>query len=315
MIKDIKIKDEVVKPGEVKYLDFFVSRLPTGTNINMPITVGRSKKDGPTLLLIGGMHGDEINGVEILRRIIKNKLFIPDRGSVICIPILNTLGFINFSRENSGGKDVNRSFPGSTTGSLASQIAHFMAKEIIPQIDCAIDFHTGGKRINNYPQIRTVFDHEASYQLAQSFSAPFMLNSPLRDKSLRKFGHSLGKPILVYEAGESLRLRQHSIVTGVNGTLRVMRFLNMIDSAPEPKHQSEILNKSTWLRAKRSGMYYSVVRSGAPISKNETLGYIADPYGQKETKVTSPLDGFVIAVNNNPIINRGDALIHLGLND
>ena len=315
MAKAIKIKDEVVLPGEVKYLDFFVSRLPTGTIINLPITVGRSKKDGPTLLLIGGMHGDEINGVEILRRIIRDKLFVPECGSVICIPILNTLGFINFSRENSGGKDVNRSFPGSNTGSLASQIAHFMAEEILPQIDYAIDFHTGGKRINNYPQIRTVFSHEASLKLAKAFAAPFTLNSPLRDKSLRKHGHSLDKPILVYEAGESLRLRQHSIVVGVNGTLRVMKYLGMNQNAPDPKTPGITLTGSTWLRAKRSGMYHSVVRSGAPVIKNETLGYITDPYGQKEVKVKSPMEGYVIAVNNNPIINRGDALIHLGYHD
>ncbi|HAW53088.1 MAG TPA: succinylglutamate desuccinylase [Flavobacteriales bacterium] len=312
MNREFKIRDEIILPGETKHLDFFISRLPTGTVINMPVIVGRSKRQGPTLLLSAGMHGDEINGVEIVRRIVKERLFVPKRGSVICIPIVNTLGFINFSRENSGGKDVNRSFPGTQTGSLASQIAYFLSSEILPLIDCGIDFHTGGNRINNFPQIRTVFNHAPSLELARVFSAPYTLNAPLRDKSLRKHALSFEKPILVYEAGESMRLRKHSVDVGVNGALRVMKHLGMRDEAPTPRIPSTSLKKSVWVRAKRSGMHHSVVRYGSEVSVNDVIGHITDPYGKSQIVVKSPSNGHIIAINNLPIINRGDALFHLG---
>ncbi len=313
MPEKITIKDQVIYPGEVKSLDFGVARLPTGTLIDLPIVIARSKIDGPVLLVMGGMHGDEINGVEIIRRFIRAGHHIPQKGSVICVPILNVFGFINFSREDTSGKDINRSFPGSPSGSLASQVAHFLSDSVLPNVDYGIDFHTGGKRINNFPQIRCDLNSKNNDELAKAFGAPFTVNSSYREKSLRKYADKIGKNILVYEAGESLRLRLNAIETGIRGTLRVMRHLNMISEAPEPKKENVILQRSTWLRARRSGMQHLTVRNGSPINKGDVLGIISDPYGQKEIKIKSPQCGYVIAINNNPIVNRGDALVHIGI--
>jgi hypothetical protein len=309
----INIAGEEIKPGETKAVSIGISRLPTRTKIEMPIMVHHAKKDGPVLLLSGGMHGDEINGVETVRRIITNKLFKVDCGTVICIPIVNIYGFLNFSREVPDGKDVNRSFPGSKTGSLASLIAFHLVEEILTVIDYGIDFHTGGARINNYPQIRTLTANPKNLELAEVFSTKFIINSPLRDKSFRKQAEKGGKSILVFEGGESLRLRKNAIDEAINGALRVMKHLGMISEAPPPQYDSVLINSSTWIRASAAGVYHSLVRSGEPIELKQIIGYITGPFGEFEKPIRSNKDGYVLAVNNQPVINKGDALFHVGI--
>ncbi|GAB4236667.1 MAG: succinylglutamate desuccinylase/aspartoacylase family protein [Ekhidna sp.] len=292
--------------------DYPIARLPSGTRIEIPVFSYNAKKDGPTLLLMAGMHGDEINGVEIIRRIITQKLYKVEAGSVICIPVFNVFGFINFSREVPDGKDVNRSFPGNKNGSLASQFANFLMNEIIPFIDFGIDFHTGGKLINNYPQIRAVMEDEENRKLAQAFSAPFTINAPYRDKSLRKEASKLGKRILVYEAGESLKLRKPAIDAGIHGMQRIMVSAGMLDEAPSAENGSIIITKSSWTRARISGIHYANARNGTTVQKGEVIGVISDPYGEYEKKIRAPHDGHILAVNNNPVVNRGDAIFHIG---
>ncbi len=301
-----------VLPGESKKIKVNIARLPSGTTIDIPIIVHRAKKEGPTLMLLAGMHGDEINGVEIMRRILRDKLHHVQCGTVICIPIINIYGFINFSRDVPDGKDINRSFPGSKTGSLASQVAFFLMTEIIPHIDYGIDFHTGGSRINNAPQIRVKIDDPENLELATVFGTKFILDAPFRDRSLRKEAFKMNKRILVYEGGESLRLRKNAIDEGIAGMLRVMKHLNMREDAPVPAKKTVIIAKSSWVRAKVAGLHYSFVRNGSPIKKNDILGEVCDPYGAHETKIKSTVIGHVIALNNNPVINRGDALFHVG---
>ncbi len=313
MMEDLKIAGETIKPGKEKQILATISRLPTRTQIDIPIVVSRSKKPGPTLLLMGGMHGDEINGVEIVRRIIRQKLHRVEKGTTICIPILNVYGFLNFSRQVPDGKDVNRSFPGSRNGSLASQIAFHFRNEILPVIDFGLDFHTGGARINNYPQIRGQMDVEENRILAEAFGAKYIINSPFREKSLRKEAAKQGKNILVYEAGESLRLRKNSIDEGINGALRVMQHLKMRMEAPQPNAPSIHISSSSWLRSKAGGLYHSFVRPGEVVKKGQKVGIIAGPFGEFERSVKSRFDGHVIAVNNNPVVNRGDALMHIGV--
>ncbi|MFY0606110.1 MAG: succinylglutamate desuccinylase/aspartoacylase family protein [Cyclobacteriaceae bacterium] len=301
-----------VLPGAFEKIDVNIAKLPSGTPIDIPIFVYRSENPGPTLMLLAGMHGDEINGVEIMRRILRDKQYKVDRGSVICIPIINIYGFINFSRDVTDGKDINRSFPGSKTGSLASQVAHFLVSEIVPHIDYGIDFHTGGARINNWPQIRVKADDEENLKLAKSFGAKFIINSPFRDKSLRKEAFKSGKRIMVYEGGESLRLRKHAIDEGIAGMKRVMKHLGMIDQAPVAANTPIVINKSSWVRSKAAGLHYAFVRNGSYNLSKTTLGEVCDPYGEYEVKIKNALDGHVIAVNNNPVVNRGDALFHVG---
>lgn len=308
----IKIAGVPVSPGETTKIDANIAKLPSGTIIDIPIFVHRSKKPGPSLLLLAGMHGDEINGVEIMRRIIREKLYKIDCGTVICIPIINVYGFINFSRDVPDGKDINRSFPGAKNGSLASQVAHFLMEEIIPHIDYGIDFHTGGARINNSPQIRVKTDDPENLKLAKAFGTKFILNSPFREKSLRKEAFKLGKRILVYEGGESLRLRKSAIDEGIAGMQRMMKHLGMKKSAPDVKKSPILIERSTWVRAKSAGLHFSNVRNGAEVTNRDVLGEVCDPYGSSQIKIKSPQHGYVLAVNNNPVINRGDALFHLG---
>ena len=313
MIKEMRITEQVILPGEEKQINANIAKLPTRTPIDIPIIVSRSIKEGPTLLLMAGMHGDEINGVEIVRRMIVNKYNRPLIGTVICIPILNIHGFIHFSRQVPDGKDINRSFPGTQHGSLASQVAYNLRKEILPQIDFGLDFHTGGARINNHPQIRAMLDNEINYDLAQAFAPKFIINSTFREKSLRREADKLGKSILVYEGGESLRLRKNAVDEGVFGALRVMKHLGMRAEAPLPNSESILIKKSSWVRAHSAGLYHSFIRPGEAINKGQKVGLITGPYGEFEKPVKSQVTGHVIAVNNNPVVNRGDALLHIGI--
>lgn len=291
------------------------ARLPSGTVIEIPIFSYQAKKPGPTLLLMAGMHGDEINGVEIMRRVIAQKLYKVNSGRVICIPVFNVFGFINFSREVPDGKDVNRSFPGTKNGSLASQFAYFLTSEVLPHIDYGIDFHTGGKLINNHPQIRAMMDDETNAKLAKAFAAPFTINSPYRDKSLRKEASKSDKRILVYEAGESLKLRKPAIDEGLNGMQRVMKHLGMIDEAPEQVKPQVIVQKSSWARARIAGIHYAQVRNGSSVKKGEVMGVVSDPYGDYEKPIKATHDCHILSINNNPVVNRGDALFHFGYSD
>ncbi|MEQ8323184.1 MAG: succinylglutamate desuccinylase/aspartoacylase family protein [Vicingaceae bacterium] len=312
-MKNIEIDGTVVKPGESAQINISVAKLPTRTTIEIPVIVSRSEVEGPTLLLMGGLHGDEINGVEIVRRILVNAFNKPLVGSTICIPIVNIYGFIQSTRQVPGGKDINRSFPGSRHGSLASQIAYYLREIILPQIDVGIDFHTGGARINNIPQIRTIISNSSNLELATAFSARFTINSPLRTSSLRFEAEKLGKPFLIYEGGESLRLRKNAIDGGVNGTLRVMKHLGMVAEAPAPKFHNVLITESSWIRSKSSGLYHSFARIGEEVKKGSTIGLITGPFGEYELPVKAPNYGYVLAINNKPVINRGDALMHVGI--
>src|SRR5262245_44696419 len=195
------------------------------------------------------MHGDEINGMEIVRRILDRGLHQVKRGTVVCMPVINVYGFLNYSRDVPDGKDVNRSFPGSKSGSLASRVAYHMTHDIIPFIDVGVDFHTGGASRTNYPQVRCVMAEERNLVLGNAFNAPLTIDSPLRPHSLRQTAAKKGKYIIVYEGGESLRMDQNAIQEGINGTLRLMKFLGMIDHAPEAKHDNKIIWSSAWARA------------------------------------------------------------------
>ncbi|MEP1033728.1 succinylglutamate desuccinylase/aspartoacylase family protein [Ekhidna sp.] len=301
------------KPEELHRQNIPTARLPSGTVIEIPILSYEAKAEGPTLFLMAGMHGDEINGVEIIRRIITQGLYKVSAGRVICIPVFNVFGFINFSREVPDGKDVNRSFPGSQNGSLASQFAYFLMQEVIPHIDYGIDFHTGGKQINNFPQVRAMLEDPTNKALANAFAPPFIINSPFREKSLRKESGKLGKSILVYEAGESLKLRKPAIDVGLNGMLRVMKHLGMIKEAPSPKSAPITISKSSWTRASRAGLHYAQARNGSFVKKGDIMGVISDPYGEYEKKIKATHDCYILSVNNNPVVNRGDALFHTGV--
>ena len=308
----MRINGTTISPGENTKVNLNVYYLPTGAKMEIPVYVFRAKKKGPSVLFMAGMHGDETNGIEIMRNLLKEKYFEKlERGSVVAIPITNVVSFLNRSRELPDGRDLNRCFPGTRTGSLGSRIAYDLTKKILPIIDFGVDFHTGGAEINNYPQVRCFFDNEKSADLAKSFGAPFILNSPYREKSLRKEAASKSKAILVYEAGESNRFSTLGISEGINGCLRLMKNLRMLD-VPTPKPQSITLTGSKWMRAKISGLFRTTKKFGTYVEKDQVIGVVSSPYAEIEKELIAPVSGFLIGINNKPVVNEGDALIHIG---
>ena len=311
--KNIIINGQIIQPGETARIIVNIARLPSHAEIDLPIIVKRSINTGPSILLLGGLHGDEINGVEIVRRLMQDDELILKSGSLIFIPILNVYGFINFSRYVPDGKDVNRSFPGNKNGSLASRVANYLMKEIIPQIDYGIDFHTGAADRTNYPQIRALLDDQENKQLALAFKAPFTVHSKYRKKSLRYAAMKIGKRVLVYEGGESLRFDEFAIREGINGVKRVMRSLGMIGLEDQIDRETIYIKKSTWLRARISGVFTSYVKSGDAVEKNQVVGILSDPLGfNPSINIKSPGSGYIIGLNYNPVVHQGDALMHLG---
>jgi predicted deacylase len=310
------INQTEIPAGKSVNIEVNIAKLPSRSPIDIMVTAARAVKPGPTLLLMGGLHGDEINGIEIVRRIIEQEKHIPEKGTVICIPILNIYGFIHFSRNVPDGKDVNRSFPGNKNGSLASRLASYMMTDIIPRIDYGIDFHTGGADRSNYPQIRCMLDDPKNRELARAFCAPFTLHSKYRPKSLRQSAAKLGKRIIVFEGGESSRFDEFAINQGINGTLRLMRHLGMISTGvPAPDYENRELMHSSWIRARSSGIFQKLTACGEWVKKNQVVGYITDPFGDYRIKLRSSASGYVISINNNPILHQGDAVMHIGVQD
>lgn len=314
MADGLEILGRIVHPGERVQIDYNIAKLYTHTPIDIPVIISRGLKPGPILGVIAGIHGDEFNGVEIVRRMVRNKMLDPVRGTVIAIPVVNVFGFLDQAREFPGAKDLNRSFPGSRNGSLAARTAHFIAAEILPVIDLGIDFHTGGNALSNYPHVRVHFNDEEHLSVARAFNSRFIVQSGLLDKSLRKTAWNMGKTMLVYEGGKTLEYDELSIVQGIEGTMSVMSHLGMRPKPKGiPKRRSQFLQDTKWVRAPLSGMMQIVVKNGGRVKVNETIAIISDPFGTMEYKVKSHIAGYVFGVNESPVVNQGDPIIHIGV--
>ncbi|MEX2463065.1 MAG: succinylglutamate desuccinylase/aspartoacylase family protein [Balneolaceae bacterium] len=315
MLEQMHINGQKIARGEDKQLYLRIAKLPTQTNIDLPVRVIRAKEPGPVLLLSGGLHGDEINGIEIVRRMLSKRLVIPDKGTIIAIPLMNIYGFIQNVRGVPDGKDINRSFPGSKSGSLAKLVAYTIMNEIIPKIDYGIDFHTGGSSRSNLSQIRCLIDDEVNLELAKAFGPPVILHSPLIDQSFRKAAAKKKKKILVFEVGESLRFDEKGIQDGIEGTLRVMKHLGMRSTDSAVNHyKTETYSNSVWVRAPMAGLYSPKVKLGDHIKKRQVLGSITDPFGIDIDNIKSRYDGRVIGINYCPIVHKGDAILHVATN-
>lgn len=309
----LNIDNELVERGETKTIRLMVGRLPSDTRIYIQAHVFRSTEPGPVVLCLGGVHGDEINGVEILRKSIEDETFENIRkGTVIVIPLLNVFGFINFSREVPDGKDVNRSFPGNMNGSLASRVARTLTKKILPVVDYALDFHTGGSSRYNYPQIRYSTKDKRGLKLAEAFDAPFIIRKGVIPNSFRKTCKDRGIPVIVYEGGESIRLCGNAIEHGITGIKKVLNALEMTQFDNLKVHNAKRIKKTTWVRAKYSGLFIWTKKSGQYVNKAEPIGVINDPFGMKMVKVLAPTSGYIIGHNNASVVNQGDALFHIG---
>ncbi len=313
MQKTLTINDQTIESGENKAVVLNSYELHTKTKLEIPVHVFRSTQKGPSLLLCAGMHGEETNGIEIIRKVMARDEVEKLRcGTLIAMPVINVISFLYGSRDLPDGRDLNRCFPGTPKGSIGSRIAFDLMKHILPIIDFGVDFHTGGARINNYPQIRCVFDFPENLQLAERFSPPLIIDSTYREGTFRHEASKKEKPILVYEGGESMRFDYDAINEGVNGCLRLMNSYGMIDFEVNPNPSVKI-HKDTWVRANSSGLFHMKVSNGAHVLKDDLLGVILNPFGETEEKIISPKDGYIVGINNHPVVNQGDALIHIGM--
>jgi hypothetical protein len=310
----MKILNEIILPGESKTIDMEIARLHNMTKLKIPIIIQRSKKPGPTVLFCAGMHGDEINGVEIVRQIILQKINKPALGTIICIPGVNIFGFVNQKREFPDGRDLNRVFPGSKTGSLASRFAHHLLTEIVPHLDYVVDFQAGGASRFNAPQIRVIPNDLELKKLATIFHAPFVLYSKNIVGSFRNACQKRGVKILLFEGGKSLDLDSEVTKVGVNGSKRFLRSLHMLaakESEEDNLDSIVYIQNSTWIRAKSSGMFIGFAAVGAFVKKGQALATISDPYGTMEHTIKAPFAGYLINVNHAPIVFQGDAIFHI----
>jgi len=303
-------------PGQSGTVEVAAGQLPSGNLVSINAHVFRAYTEGPTVLFLAGVHGDEINGVEIVRRCLSAKIFDKlTAGTVVAVPLLNVYGFNNFSRDVPDGKDVNRSFPGTSTGSLASRIAGGLSKNILPHVDLAVDFHTGGRGTYNYPQVRYNAEDEKAAEAAAAFAPPLTMAKRAPAKSLRRSAFkNLGLSVLTFEGGENLRYDAHSIDVGVAGVRRLLYDQQMIQARPPEVNVKTIhVNQSVWVRSGRAGLFQWTKKSGFPVRKGEPIGFIADPQGERPDKrILSPRDGFIIGHANAAVVSQGDALFHVG---
>ncbi len=307
------INNQVIKPGSNQVIDLPLPPLYTHTPMTMPVHIIHGKTPGPRLFVSAAIHGDELNGVEIVRRLLNQAALKRLRGTLIAIPMVNVYGVIHHSRYLPDRRDLNRSFPGSAKGSLAARLAELFMREIVAQSTHGIDLHTGAIHRSNLPQIRANLDNEETLALAKAFNVPVLINSNLRDGSLRESAAEQGIPMLLYEAGEALRFDEFCIRAGLDGILQVMRHLGMINPRKNRKGIKEpyIARSSSWVRAGASGIFRTAKPLGSYIKRGEVLGIISDPISNADFEVLSPTNGLVIGRSEIPLVYEGEAVYHL----
>lgn len=307
------IDGQTVDPGTRRNVQLPVSVLSDHTPVTMSVHVIHGRQAGPTVFVSAGIHGDEVIGVEILRRLLRAPALKGLRGTLVVVPIVNAFGFMNHSRYLPDRRDLNRMFPGSPTGSLASRLAHLFMTEIVARCDLGIDLHSAAIHRTNLPQIRIAPDTPATARLAHVFGAPVILHAPLRDGSLRAAAKAIGKDILLFEAGEGLRFDEFSVRVGVAGILRVMQDIGQITAKgiARPKTAPQVCRTSTWLRAPVGGLVRLFRAEGDVVAKADVMAVVADPFGNAETEILAPFNGIIIGRLVMPIVHEGDAVFHL----
>ena len=308
-----EIGDHRIAPGTRQTVDLPVSVLSDHTPVTLSVHVIHGRRDGPVLFVSAAIHGDEIIGVEIARRLLRSATIEGLRGTLVVVPIVNTFGFLNHSRYLPDRRDLNRCFPGGPSGSLAARLADIFMREIVDRSDFGIDLHSAAIHRINMPQIRVSTSKAQTLKLADAFGAPVIILSKLREGSLRHAAQERGVDILLFEAGEGLRFDEWSARAGVAGILRVMHEMGMISRrvASRAKTKSLRATSSSWQRAPVGGLIRAFKATGESVSEGDVLGVIADPFGEVETELTSTCTGVIIGRTNLPVVNEGDALFHI----
>jgi len=313
MRKAFEISNDLIKPGESKIIRLGLPGLHSDTSVSMPVHVVHGKKDGPVLFLSAAIHGDEINGVEAIRRVLSLNSIKRLKGTLLAVPVVNVFGFDGHSRYLPDRRDLNRSFPGKESGSLAGRLANIFMSEVVCRADIGIDLHTAAIHRDNFPQIRADLKAGQLNDLARAFASPVLLHSAPPEGSLRYSAQKEDVPVMVYEAGEALRFDEVSIRVAVRGILNVMRELGMLAKTRAKKSRSPVLlRSSTWVRASLSGILRAQVALGDMVAKGEVLGFISDPAGEKDTVVDATSNGVIIGRSNIPLVYEGEALFHIG---
>lgn len=310
----LEIAGVSIHPGETHKIDLPVGRLYTDASVAMPIYVKRGRRAGPTLFISAAVHGDELNGIAIIQRLIASKALNSLRGTLIAVPVVNVYGVISHSRYLPDRRDLNRSFPGSKKGSLAARMANMFLEEILSKCDYGIDFHTGAIHRSNLPQIRANLDDEETAAMARAFGVPVLLNSDVRDGSLRGCAAERGVKTLLYEAGEALRFDELCIRAGERGTINVLRYLGMLPKSRSRKTaliEPVVARTSAWERATDSGFVQYHKELGDRVKKQELLATIRDPFGTVLADVRSRYEGIIIGKQNIPLAQEGEAMFHI----
>ena len=311
---EVEFADVTVPPGTEQRFELPVTRLPSGTQVSLPLRVLNGIAEGPSLWLTAAIHGDELNGVEIIRRVMD--ALDPGRlsGCVVAVPIVNVFGFVEESRYLPDRRDLNRSFPGTAKGSLAAQLAHLLMTEVVSKCQYGVDLHTGARSRTNLPQVRADLDDAETLRCARAFAAPVLIDARLRDGSLRAAAHGTGAKVLLYEGGEASRFDRRAIRAGTAGVLRLLESLSMIKRGTAPPASDEppfVATTSRWIRAGRGGILHLEAELGQRVERGEDLGRITDVFGEHPLRVRAPADGMIVGQTTNPLVYRGDALLNV----
>jgi uncharacterized protein len=314
MRPDFEIAETKIKAGTREVVRLPLPGMYTHTPLWMPIHVAHGKKDGPTIFISAAIHGDEINGVEIIRRVLSLSSLKRLSGTILAVPIVNVLGFNNHSRYLPDRRDLNRSFPGRELGTLAGRMANTFMSQVVMRSDLGIDLHTAAIHRDNFPQIRADLNNEKIAPLAKAFGTPVLLHSAAPEGTLRAAAAHESVSVMVYESGEALRFDEVSIRVGVSGIINVLRQLGMlpIPKKTKPPRLAALLRSSAWVRAPQSGILRAQIKLGGMVSKGEQLGIIADPTGHMDEPIIAPFDGIIIGRTNIPLVYEGEALYHIG---
>ncbi len=304
------IGEVTVPPGTRGRLELFVARLTTQTPLNLPVEVVNGLREGPALWLSAAIHGDELNGLEIIRRVLEEVEADALSGVIVAVPVVNVFGFIHRNRYLPDRRDLNRHFPGSASGSLASRLAHLFMTEVVDRCSHGIDLHTGSDDRTNLPQVRGDLEDPETRRCATAFGSPIMIHGDAPQKSLRQAAVKRGKSIIVFEAGEPQRFNAEAIDMGARGVLRVMSELGMIERVRKVRTSMEA-KRRTWVRAPRSGILSLAIGLGDSVEKKQQLGVIRDVFGDDAVTIKSPAAGLVIGHTGNPLVNQGDGIVHI----
>lgn len=312
-VKPFDFGGQSVPPGQRKTVNLDAGLHPDHTPATMPVHVVHGRRPGPTVCVTSGVHGDEIIGVEVVRRLLRAPSLDRLRGTLLVVPIVNTFGFLNRSRYLPDRRDLNRCFPGSPNGSAASRLAHVFMTEVIERCSTGIDLHSAAIHRSNLPQIRIAANSDRLMELANVFGAPAIIPSDIRRGSVRGEAQHRGVDMLLYEAGEALRFDETAARIGVMGVLRVLHALEMVPARglAKPRKAPVVCKASSWLRAPTAGILRSYKIDGDVVRKDDLVATIGDPFGHDEWELLAPKDGIVIGRTVMPVVNEGDALFHI----